>query len=106
LVLFTDLAEIVDAQDDDINRMVFFSIGADENTQSGLEHVVRAAKFTEQYQHSQRYKTVLFTLLGVIVVFGFSRALMNGGDGTGPVQNHHPFNMDFHEYFSLMTRPN
>ena len=78
--------------------MSWFAIDAFENTESGLEQVVRAAKFTEQYQHSQRRKTVLFTLLGVIVVLAFSHAfLMNGGDGSGPVQSQYTGDMDSHD---------
>lgn len=84
----SDLGEIVDVQDDDIKRMSWFAIDAFEKTESSLEHLVRAAKFSEQYKQAQRRKYGLFMLLGVIVVLGFSRALMNDGDGGGPNDNY------------------
>jgi hypothetical protein len=84
----SDLGEIVDVQDVDIKRMSWFAIDAFEKTESSLEHLVRAAKFSEQYKQAQRRKLGLFMLLGVIVVLGFSRALMNDGDGGGPLENY------------------
>lgn len=76
LLLLADLAGLVDAQDDDIKRMSWFAIETFENTESGLEQIVRAAKYSDNYQRAQRRKHLLFMLLGLVVVLGFSRALM------------------------------
>eukprot|EP00545_Synedropsis_sp_CCMP1620_P005825 CAMPEP_0119013888 /NCGR_PEP_ID=MMETSP1176-20130426/9184_1 /TAXON_ID=265551 /ORGANISM="Synedropsis recta cf, Strain CCMP1620" /LENGTH=234 /DNA_ID=CAMNT_0006967015 /DNA_START=47 /DNA_END=751 /DNA_ORIENTATION=+ len=71
-----DLAGIVEAQDTDIKRMSWFAIESFENTESGLEQVVRAAKYSDEYQYSQRRKTLFMVLFGVIAVLGFSRSVL------------------------------
>ena len=78
--------------------MSWFAIEAFERTESGLEHVIRAAKFTDQYQQAQRRKTGLFMLVGAMVVLGFSRALMKDGNGGGPAESQRSGSIDSHNY--------
>jgi hypothetical protein len=78
--------------------MSWFAIEAFERTESGLEQIIRAAKFTDQYQQAQRRKTGLFMLVGAMVVLGFSRALMKDGNGGGPMENQHTGPIDSHKY--------
>ncbi|KAI2501014.1 hypothetical protein MHU86_13488 [Fragilaria crotonensis] len=93
-----DLAEIVNGQDSDIKRMSWFAIEAFEKTESGLERIIRAAKFSDQYQQAQRRKTGLFLLVGAMVVLGFSRALMKDGSGGGPVESQRSGSIDAQKY--------
>jgi hypothetical protein len=78
--------------------MSWFAIEAFERTESGLEQVIRAAKFTDQYQQAQRRKTGLFLLVGAMVVLGFSRALMKDGNGGGPAEIQRSGSIDSHKY--------
>jgi hypothetical protein len=60
------MADLVEAQDGDIQRMSWMAIESFDQTNSGLEQIIRAAKFSQGYQAAQRRRK--FTMYGVLVV--------------------------------------